>query len=303
MKSIINILFLVFSSLFISSCSLSEIIMGNILGSASDGISTIYLSENDPELVRESLPTNMKLIELLIHQSPNNPELLTAACQAFTVYAYSFVLRDAEIAMDEDFSSARKLYLRSSKLLKRAKDYGMKALEASYPGFIKSYNSEPKIALSKTNKKNISTLYWTAAAWGLFISVSKDNPAAIIELPNIGYLLEKALELDEDYDNGSIHDLMFTYTLNRPDGGSSSLEVAKEHFDRAMDLSGGSRASLYVSYAESISIPNQNKEEFFNLLDQALAVDVNEIPNQRLANILAQERANWLKSRVDELFF
>ena len=303
MKSIINILFLVFSSLFISSCSLSEIIMGNILGSASDGISTIYLSENDPELVRESLPTNMKLIELLIHQSPNNPELLTAACQAFTVYAYSFVLRDAEIAMDEDFSSARKLYSRSGNLLKRAKDYGMKALEASYPGFIKSYNSEPKIALSKTNEKNVSTLYWTAAAWGLFISVSKDNPAAIIELPNIGYLLERALELDEDYDNGSIHDLMFTYTLNRPDGGSSSLEVAKEHFDRAMDLSGGSRASLYVSYAESISIPNQNKEEFFNLLDQALAVDVNEIPNQRLANILAQERANWLKSRVDELFF
>lgn len=303
MKSIINILFLVFSSLFISSCSLSEIIMGNILGSASDGISTIYLSENDPELVRESLPTNMKLIELLIHQSPNNPELLTAACQAFTVYAYSFVLRDAEIAMDEDFSSARKLYSRSGNLLKRAKDYGMKALEASYPGFIKSYNSEPKIALSKTNEKNISTLYWTAAAWGLFVSVSKDNPAAIIELPNIGHLLERALELDEDYDNGSIHDLMFTYTLNRPDGGSSSLEVAKEHFDRAMDLSGGSRASLYVSYAESISIPNQNKEEFFNLLDQALAVDVNEIPNQRLANILAQERANWLKSRVDELFY
>ena len=303
MKSIINILFLVFSSLFISSCSLSEIIMGNILGSASDGISAIYLSENDPELVRESLPTNMKLIELLIHQSPNNPELLTAACQAFTVYAYSFVLRDAEISMDEDFSSARKLYSRSGNLLKRAKDYGMKALEASYPGFIKSYNSDPKIALSKTNESNISTLYWTAAAWGLFVSVSKDNPAAIIELPNIGHLLERALELDEDYDNGSIHDLMFTYTLNRPDGGSSSLEVAKEHFDRAMDLSGGSRASLYVSYAESISIPNQNKEEFFNLLDQALAVDVNEIPNQRLANILAQERANWLKSRVDELFF
>lgn len=303
MKSIINILFLVFSSLFISSCSLSEIIMGNILGSASDGISAIYLSENDPELVRESLPTNMKLIELLIHQSPNNPELLTAACQAFTVYAYSFVLRDAEIAMDEDFSSARKLYSRSGNLLKRAKDYGMKALDASYPGFIKSYNSDPKIALSKTNESNISTLYWTAAAWGLFVSVSKDNPAAIIELPNIGHLLERALELDEDYDNGSIHDLMFTYTLNRPDGGSSSLEVAKEHFDRAMDLSEGSRASLYVSYAESISIPNQNKEEFFNLLDQALAVDVNEIPNQRLANILAQERANWLKSRVDELFY
>ncbi len=39
------------------------------------------------------------------------------------------------------------------------------------------------------------------------------------------------------------------------------------------------------------------------MLEKAEAVDVNLIPNQRLANILAQERAVWLKSRVDELFF
>ena len=70
-----------------------------------------------------------------------------------------------------------------------------------------------------------------------------------------------------------------------------------------MELSEGSRASLYISYAESISVRNQDKEEFLELLDKAQAVDVNEIPGQRLANILAQERAQWLRERVDELFF
>jgi len=70
-----------------------------------------------------------------------------------------------------------------------------------------------------------------------------------------------------------------------------------------LELSEGSRASLYISYAESISVSNQNKEEFLELLDKALAVDVDEIPGQRLANILAQERAQRLRKRVDELFF
>lgn len=303
MKCVSNLIVLTFSSFFLSSCSISEIVLGNIMSSAGDGIAAIYLSEDDPDLVRESLPTNMKLIELLIQQSPTNSGLLTSACQAFTVYAYAFILRDSEIAMYEDFSLAMQLMNRGKKLLKRARDYGMRSFEVSYPGFNESYNLDPSLALSKTNEDDLATLYWTAAAWGLYVSVSKDNPSVIIELPNVGHLLDRALELDEDYDKGSLHDLMFTYTLSRPDGGSSAQEIAKKHYDRAMELSGGNRASLYTSYAESVSVTNQNKEEFLQLLGKALAVDLDKIPNQRLANILAQERAEWLRDRVDELFY
>ncbi|MBH30907.1 MAG: hypothetical protein CMG71_02815 [Candidatus Marinimicrobia bacterium] len=292
-----------FTALSFSGCSISDLVLGGIFSSAGDGIAAVYLSEDDPDLVRESLPTNMKLIELLIQQSPNNSTLLTSACQAFTVYAYAFVLRDAEIAMDEDFVAGRRLTSRAKKLLRRARDYGIAALEASQPGFEKAYFSDQHSALQITTAEDISALYWTAAAWGLYISSSKDNPAAIIELPKVGHLLVRALELDEDYENGSLHDLMFTYTLSRPDGGSDAPEVAKKHFDRAMELSGGSRASLYVSYAESVSVVNQNRKEFLEMLEKAEGVDVNRIPNQRLANILAQERAGWLKNRVDELFF
>lgn len=289
--------------LSVTGCSVREFVVGSMLSSAGDGIAAIYLSEDDPELVRESMPTNMKLIELLIQQSPDNPALLTSACQAFTVYAYAFVLRDAEIALDEDFQEARRLTNRGAKLLHRAREYGLAALAARHPGFIGQYESDPVSALGTVNKDDLSALYWTAAAWGLLVSASKDNPAAIIELPNVGFLLERGLELDESYDKGAFHDLMFTYTLSRPDGGSEAPDVARKHYDRATELSEGTRASLYVSYAESISVQNQNREEFLKLLEKALAVDVNKAPDQRLANLLAQERAQWLKDRVDELFF
>ncbi len=39
-----------------------EFVLGSVLNSAGDSISAIYLSEDDPDLVRESLPTNKKLI-------------------------------------------------------------------------------------------------------------------------------------------------------------------------------------------------------------------------------------------------
>jgi predicted anti-sigma-YlaC factor YlaD len=38
------------------------------------------------------------------------------------------------------------------------------------------------------------------------------------------------------------------------------------------------------------------------MLDAALAVNVDAAPEYRLANIVAQQRARWLLSRIDDLF-
>lgn len=289
--------------LFISGCSLvKNAIMANLMNSLG-GIEEIYLTEDDPELVRESMPTNLKLMELMIQQSPDNPELLLSTSQAFTMYGYAFVMRDAELAMSVDVQESMRITKRARKLLRRARRYAFGALEVKYPGFSAEYNTEPEKALLRVGKGDVSLLYWTAAAWGSLISASKDDPAAIIELPNVGYLLERALALDETYDSGALPELMFSYTLSRPGAGSGAEAEALSHYERALELSRGRRASLLVSYAESISVSRQDKEQFFSLLDRALAIDVDEDPSSRLANILAQDRALWLKGRVDELFF
>ena len=49
--------------------------------------------------------------------------------------------------------------------------------------------------------------------------------------------------------------------------------------------------------------PEQKKKEFEQLLNEALAIDIEKAPpEQKLANVLAQRRARWLLSRLDELF-
>ena len=103
-------------------------------------------------------------------------------------------------------------------------------------------------------------------------------------------------------DGGLGWDFFVSYDASLPAAAGGSLERAKADLDRALALSGGKRAAPLVSYAESASVAKQDKKEFQTLLNQALAIDVESTPEQRLPNLIAQKRARWLLGRADELF-
>lgn len=297
---ILKISFFLFFSCYFTGCSVKQIVINNLLNSSTNGVSSIYLTENDPELVRESLPTNIKLIELLIQQSPNSSGLLISASQVLTVYSYAFILKDAEYVLDEDFKKSRILTQRGKKLLFRARQYAIDAIETKHKDFFSNFSKDYEKYLLDLDKDDLDEIYWLAASWALLISISQDDPKMLAELPKIGLLIDRGIQINENYENGSFYDVKFSYDLARPD---ISDEIAIQSYEKAIELANGSRASLYLSYAESISLKNQNKTEFLKLINQVLTYDTEKYPNQRLSNILAKERAQWLKSRIDLLFF
>jgi predicted anti-sigma-YlaC factor YlaD len=69
-----------------------------------------------------------------------------------------------------------------------------------------------------------------------------------------------------------------------------------------VELSRGELAAPMVSMAEIVSVGSQDRKEFTDLLNRALAIDVDAIPEWRLTNLVMQRRAAWLLSRVDDLF-
>ena len=83
-------------------------------------------------------------------------------------------------------------------------------------------------------------------------------------------------------------------------GGSP--DEARRHFEKAVELSGGTRASPYVTLAEGLMVGEQDRARFEVLLRSALAVDPDAVPSERLANLLAQRRARLLLERTEELF-
>ena len=286
------------SMFLLTGCSIRRFAVNKIGDALASGGST-YSSDDDLILVGEALPFGLKLIESLLDESPKHRGLLITACEGFTTYAYIYVQHKADTGAEQDLTRAREMRTRARRLYLRARAYGLRRLEASYKGITERIEADPQAALSVVKKKDVPALYWNAAALGLGISVSKNDAEMLAHLPEVEALLERALELDESWNEGALHAFQVTLASAKP--GQPDYQKLRKHFDRALDLSGGNQAGLYVAYAEAVSINKQDRSEFVSLLNKALAIDPDQHKEVRLANIVAQQRARWLLKRIDEL--
>jgi predicted anti-sigma-YlaC factor YlaD len=257
--------------------------------------------DDDPELVRAAVPFALKAMESLLASSPDHKGLLTALCKGFTQYTVAFVLQDAEEAPDPAVHRAG--IERARRLLLRARDYGVRGLSAGREGFPAALAGDPAAAAARVGAQDVPLLYWTGAAWSLAVSTSPDDPAMLADLPRIEALMRRALALDERHDDGAIHEFFIAFEGGRPVAMGGSVERARHHMERAMALSAGKKMAPLVTFAETVSVRTQDRKEFLDLLDRALAFEARSAaPERRMANLVSQRRARWLKGRVDDLF-
>ena len=288
-------------AMFGSGCSVRKMAINQVAGALS-GSGTTFSADDDPELVREAIPFGLKTMESLVAEVPENRGLLLALASGFTQYAYGFLLQDADEIEPQDLGKATALRLRAKKLLLRGRDYGLRGLEVCHPNLAKRLHEDAKKALVKANPEDISLLYWTGAAWSAAVSLDKSDSKLMAELPAAAALIERAMALNESWDGGTLHEFFIAYDGGRSAAMGGSIERARKHFARALELSGGLRASPYVSLAETVCVAEQKRDEFKQLLDKALAIDADQKPEWRLVNLIIQRKARRLKERMEDLF-
>ena len=272
------------------------------MASAMSESSVVYARDEDPELVGDALPFLLKTVEGLLVEQPNNETLLLTACQGFTSYAQAYLAVPADYREAKDLEGAREERVRASRLFLRGRKYGLRALELSYPGISKSLLEDPEKALAKTKKKDVPLLFWTGAAWGGAINTSKTDMDLVADLGVANALLQRANALDPHWNRGAVHEVLIALEAARSGGNGGSVEAARKHFEMAVTLSQGKKAGPYVTLAQSVSIKEQNLAEFRQLLETALAVNLDASPDDRLANVLAQRRARWLLVHTGDYF-
>ncbi len=269
--------------------------MADALSEQSD----LYAAESDPELAEAAIPFGLKTMEGVLDAQPEHRGLLLALCSGFTSYAYAFVEQHAFALELEDLDEARRIERRAMNLYFRARDYGLRSFRLDHPRFVERLRTAPEGLMTELDGQDVPLLYWTAAAWGLGIAASGMEPEAVADLPAVEVMVRRALELDEDWEAGALHEFMVvleTVTAER------DLEAAEQHYRRALELSGGRRAGTFVSYAENIAVVRQDGEAFVNALEKALEVDVDAHPSERLSNIISQRRARALLDRSGDFF-
>ena len=272
------------------------------MAAALSATADAYAKDDDPEFVRTGAPATLKMVEMMLDSQPSHPGLLLTACSGFTQYAYAFLQVESEIAANAAESAA--LRDRAGRMYSRARRYCTRELGTRHAALRDALDLEPARALpllERTSRADVPALFWTGAAWAGELSVAPNQILRVGEVAVVRALLTRALALDEGWGDGTIHEAMIAVEgLPALVGGSPAR--AREHFDRAVALTGGQSAFAYVTLATSVAVPARNRAEFEKALKQALAVDVSKRPQIRLANLIAQRRARFLLTNGDRLF-
>jgi predicted anti-sigma-YlaC factor YlaD len=284
-----------------SACSLKKIAANTIASTLAES-GTTFTSDEDLQLVGDAIPFALKLQESTLEATPRHQELLLATCSGFTQYAFAYVETEAEALPASRRAEIRAARDRALRLYLRARRYCFRALDVRFAGNASdALVQNPDSLLAKAKAADVPLLYWTAAAWGLAISLGIDQPELAIDLPAVRALADRALALDEKWSKGALHELFITLD-SLPEALGGSPARAKEHFEKAVARQNGLSPGPYVALATGVAVASQDRAEFERLLKLALSIDPDKDPSHRLVTLVSQKRARLLLDRVDEHF-
>jgi hypothetical protein len=301
LQRILPVVAIVLSLAGASGCGLIKPVLLKGVASTLSGSGGAVTSHNDPEMVEGALDFAIITNESLLAQIPKYEPLLTTTCSMYVQYAAGFLQPRAESLQFDDFEKSRAINDHAFKRAKRGKDYCWRALEVKFKGITARLNENPGLALRRAKREHVELLYWSAASLGTAISIAGiENPDLLIQWPVVRALVERAIELDETWGRGALHEVMITVeSQGEAMGGNEGR--ARKHFARAVQIQQGLAPGPFVSLAMSIARPKQDRAEFEKLLKQALAIEPDKDPANRLVTILGLRRAQWLLDHIDDL--
>ena len=283
-------------SALLGACSPRQLVVGGI---ADELAAQGQAAEPDLDLAREASAFYLKLSESLLRQTPGHRPLAESVAGGFTQYAYAFVAFEADQIEAKDAKAAQQLRQRAAKLYERAHRHAMKGLESQQAGFAAALASPQPKDWPQLKPEQIGLAYWAAASWGGWISLSKDNPDVVADLPLAIRLTHLAWALDPAWGQGTLTGLLATFEAARP-GGSQTQALL--WFDQAIAQSAGKSAGPLLGKAESYAQPAGDRALFEQLLQQALAIRDSADSPLTLQNEVMRRRARWLLEKTDDLF-
>ena len=279
-------------------CSFKRLVIRASYSMVEEATSSFY-EEPDAVLAAQAAPANLKLIEGMARGDPANDEVQLAASQLLGMYAFGF-LEDCCLdpaAQDQTNQRARLLYL-------RGRDYAVTVLRqhADFDAMLEMNLDDFGKALEEFDEENVPELFWAAFNWGLYINLSRTDLSAIADLSKVAAMAERVIALDESYFYGSAHLFLMVFhgSMGRAVGGSP--EKARAEYEKAWAASKNKFLMTKYMFAKTYCLQTLDRELFEKLLKEILAAPADLLPEQRLSNTVAKEKAARLLSRAEDLF-
>lgn len=255
----------------------------------TDGIAGAILNSNDPETVKDGGPAYLLMIDGMVREDPENPNLLSRAADLYAAYAAFY-----DPAGD-----------RAKRLTQKAFDYASDAVCAAYPescGTLRQGDFDTfKSFLAGVDADDIHLLHSLGASWAAWIQTHKQDWNAVAEISRVEALMKRVVELDDTYRNGSAHLYLGILATLLPPAMGGHPEEGRRHFEQAIRISNGRNLMAKVAYAKHYARLVFDRELHDRLLNEVLKSPA-EAEGFTLINTLAQQEARTLLDTSEEYF-
>ena len=275
--------------LILNACSMGQMVARSSLSILDSG-NIAMNRETDLELARTAIPANLKLIEGLILELPDNADLRLQAAQGFYGFTYGFI-------EDEDSRRASGLY-------RRGLEHALRALMAAgiSADIVAQPQKELERQLAALDRGAVPALFWSASCWAKWIDMNRDDPARIAEMGKAAALMTRVLELDENYYHGSAHLFFGVYYGARPSMLGGDFKRSAEHFDKARAVTGGKLLFVDLLQAQYLARQQLDRQQFHERLTAVVNAPSDIYPEMALANAIARQKARQLLAKEEEWF-
>jgi len=263
-------------------------LISSIGSGLADNLSAAVLNQTDPETVRDGAPAYLLLLDSFLEGSPDDPALLASAATLYATYGTVFA-DDAE---------------RAARLTDRALAYSSKAICIRYRpscGWDGMRFEDYEDSLRGLRAKQAEVVYAHGLATLAYIRAHSADYAAIAMLPYGEALFERYLDINDGTDDGTVHTYLGILSTLIPPALGGDPEKGREHFETAIEISGGRDLSAKVEYANGYARLLYERELHDRLLHEVLSADP-VVPGATLLNVLAQRQARELLASADDYF-
>lgn len=278
-------LLVLLAGLATSGCSMFVAKATNSFGT---NLTSAILNQDDPELVREGMPSYILLMDSLVEGNPDNPSTLSAAANLYASYGAAFV--------DDE--------TRAMRLTSRARDYSLHAMCYTYADSCdwRELNYDDFVAtLDGLTERHADTLYIYSFATLAYLRAHSSDWNSLAELPQAEALVKRYLEISGESANASAHTYLGIILTLRPPALGGKPEEARVHFEKAIALSGGRDLGAKIEFAKGYAKLLYDQELHDQPVNEVLDADP-KADRLTLTNILAQEEALQMRIEASDYF-
>ncbi len=286
-----------------SGCSINKTAAHSTAEIMERGIPTVE-EEDDIALANLSSLSSFKILEAAQRVNPEDSTILLMLARSYGSYTFGFVENEILEAKGMNETLEKLATARAKRFYGRGKRFGVMLLSknGNFKKTLTGPISEFQKSLSSFHKKDVPALFWAAFNWGSLINFSKDSPDAIAELPRVEAIMNRVMELDPNYFYAGPEQFFGVFYAARPPMLGGRPEDSKKFFEKALTITEGKYLMIKVLEAQFYAVQTQDKNLFKSLLSEVTSADPNILPAQRLANELAQKRAQILLQK-QKMFF